>query len=183
MGTELQIAILGFVATLSGTVLAWLLNRLSQKGKIRLFVKKWEESYRKPDGYGGFKECEREEAEYYHYNLSLDIYNSSCETRIMRDIHVLYMDKSKKLFLSNPKGNATRGSSHSLVQCDEISVVNIQAKSVAASDLRGGLNNGKEEWRFLSCADRVMLMYIDEKNRREKVLVCKDRLKSSYSSK
>ncbi len=72
MGAELQIAILGIAGTLSGTILGWLLNSLTQKGKIRIFVKKWEETYRKPDEMGGFEECERENAEYYHYNLSLD---------------------------------------------------------------------------------------------------------------
>ena len=98
MSTELQIAVLGIVGTLAGTVLGWVLNSLSQKGKLKVFVKKWEEVYQKPDKLGSFEKCNSNEAEYYNYNLSLDIYNSSRETRIMRNIQVVFMDRKSSLF-------------------------------------------------------------------------------------
>lgn len=62
MSTELQIAVLGIVGTLAGTVLGWVLNSLSQKGKLKVFVKKWEEVYQKPDKLGGFEKCNSNES-------------------------------------------------------------------------------------------------------------------------
>mgnify|MGYP003484863366 CR=1 FL=1 len=36
MGVEMQIAILGVLGTLGGTVLGWVLNNLSQRGKLNI---------------------------------------------------------------------------------------------------------------------------------------------------
>lgn len=175
MSTELQIAVLGIVGTLAGTVLGWVLNSLSQKGKLKVFVKKWEEVYQKPDKLGGFEKCNSNEAEYYNYNLSLDIYNSSRETRIMRNIQVVFMDRKSLLFSSVPMDDATKRFSHPLVHYDEISVVNIPAKSVVAVEMHAGLNKSCEEWGYFSKANRVTLVYIDEKNKKKTVEICKKR--------
>ena len=173
MSVDNQIAILGIVGTLSGTVLGWVLNSLSQRGRINVFVKKWEETYQKPDRAGAFEECKSEEAEYYQYNLSFDIYNSSRETRIMRDICIAFMDKKELCFTSIPQDDSTERSGHHRVYYEDISVVNIPAKSVVAIDLHGGLNSGNDEWKHLSNSNRIMIMYSDEKNKRKKVEIYK----------
>ncbi len=173
MSTELQIAVLGIVGTLAGTVLGWVLNSLSQKGKLKVFVKKWEEVYQKPDKHGSFEKCNSNEAKYYHYNLSLDIYNSSRETRIMRNIQVVFMDRKSLLFSSVPMDDATKRYSHPLVHYDAISVVNISAKTVVAIDMHAGFNNSDEEWERLSKANRIVLIYKDEKNKKKAVVIKK----------
>lgn len=173
MSVDIQIAVLGIVGTLSGTVLGWLLNSLSQKGKINVFVKKCEETYMKTERTGGLVECNFEEAEYYQYNLSVDVYNSSRETRIMRDICIAFMDKKELCFTSIPQDDSTERSGHHRVYYEDISVVNIPAKSVAAIDLHGGLNSGNDEWKHLSNSNRIMIMYSDEKNKRKKVEIYK----------
>jgi len=58
------------------------------------------------------------------------------------------------LFSSVPMDDATKRSSHSLVHYDEISVVNIPAKSVVAVEMHEGLNKNCEEWGYLSKANR-----------------------------
>ena len=172
LSTELQMAILGIIGTLLGTVLGWLLNSLSQKGKVKVYIKKWEEIFEKQDEMGGFVKAGYKEAKYYHYNVSLDIYNSSRETKIMRDIHVVFRNRKKRLFSSVPKDDATRRATASIVYFDDISVVNIPAKSVLAIDLHGGLNSSDDEWSHLLNSNKVALVYTNDKNTMKTVEVC-----------
>lgn len=173
MSTEIQIAILGIIGTLLGTVLGWFLNSLSQKGKIRVFVKKWKATYQKADKMGGFVDCTREEAGYYHYNLSLDAYNSSRETRIMRDIRVVFWDKKNPLFSNIPKDDTTKRTSNTLIRYDEISIINIPAKTAVAINLHGGLYSSDKEWPDFLKACRVKLGYKNEKNKKKMIDVCR----------
>lgn len=69
MSIKMQIALIGILGTLGGTILGWLLNSLSQKGKlymatfisnktnIRNFESKYSEDI--PAMYGGYKGGER----------------------------------------------------------------------------------------------------------------------------
>jgi hypothetical protein len=176
MSTELQMEILGIVGTLLGTILGWLLNGLSQKGKLSVFIKKWNESLQKLDGYGGFDECRNyDEAEYYHYSLSVDIYNSSRDTRILRDIKLIFKDGIKDCFVSIPKDEATRKNAFPAVYYDDISILNLPAKSAINIELHGGLNHKNDNWKYLSQTKNVLLEYVDEKNRKKRIEICKSR--------
>lgn len=90
-------AFFGIIGTLLGTILGWLLNQLSSKGKLKIFPAKWEDEL-----YYLYAGCKRtaeavEQIQYYSYQCELDIYNSSSEPRIMRDVHVIFTNK-KGLF-------------------------------------------------------------------------------------
>ena len=75
-----------------GTVLGWVLNGLSQRGKLVISVVALDEAYQQKDKIGGLKECNNtEEADHYSFESTVDIYNSSRETKIMRGIRLVFM--------------------------------------------------------------------------------------------
>ena len=137
-----------------------------------MFVKKWKEIYQKNE-VGITKDCNREEAEYYYFNLSIDVYNSSRETKIMRDIRVLFFDKKKLLFSITPMDDAIIRTGDSSARFKEISVVNIPARSVVTINMHKAMNYSDKEWGLLSFAGRVMFSYMDDKNKEKTVEILK----------
>ncbi|WP_044916162.1 hypothetical protein [Butyrivibrio sp. WCE2006] len=175
MDTDVLLTLLGVTGTLLGTVLGWGLNELSQKGRLFVYVNKWREEYQKQDDCGGFIECNSCEAEYYNFSLSIDVYNSSNETHIMRDITIVYFDnKKRRLFELVPKDDSTKRVGFSPVpNYDEIAVANISAKSALNINLHNGMNNSDPNWRALSESAQIMLEYLNEKNKRKAILLYK----------
>ena len=93
-------AIFGIVGTILGTILGWLLNSISNKGKLVFSVASWEDSFQRNDNMGSMVPSNSiEETQVYSYKLFLDVYNSSAETLIMRDIRIALM-MVKMIFIS-----------------------------------------------------------------------------------
>ena len=64
-------SMIGVIGTLLGTILGWVLNSLSQKGKISIFVNKWKQSF-KYNNSGFIEECPiKDKVEFYSYDLQL----------------------------------------------------------------------------------------------------------------
>ena len=136
----------------------------------------WKDRFQKQDSLGGFVESNSiEETEYYHYELSLDLYNSSRDIKIMRQVHLEFLDKKKVLFEDIPLDDSTRVYSRPVVHYDDISVVNIPGKSAINIQLHGGLYGGKanknENWDLLWNTNKIVLVYVDEKNKSNKVVL------------
>ena len=84
-------AIIGVVGTLLGTILGWLLSVLSNKGKVSVYLSSWTETFRHKDKEGFMiNSASESQAEYFEYECSLDIYNSSSDTKILRDIKIVF---------------------------------------------------------------------------------------------
>ena len=88
MKDEILIALLGILGTLGGTILGWFLNALSQKGKLNVFVTSWKDKFEYNSVGSMVPSFSKEQTSYYAYNLSLDLYNSSAETKIMSNIRI-----------------------------------------------------------------------------------------------
>lgn len=92
MTSEITTALIGVGATLAGTVLGWILNNFSNHGKLNIFVSSWKEDFQY-NSHGAMASCsKREEVQCYSYNISLDLYNSSGNTKIMRNIQIVFND-------------------------------------------------------------------------------------------
>lgn len=177
----MQMAIIGVFGTLLGTLMGWFLNYFSQKGKLLFFVKNWKIVYEKRLGpLGEFSECKKDEAEQCYYELILDVYNSSCETRIMREVNISFL-ASKGLFFDDiPKDEETKDS---INQCVEVEVFNIPAKSVRAIKLRNGFDVDDDEWNTLIKASVVTLKYRDERNNERSIRIYKEKKSKSNKHK
>lgn len=176
MTIEMQVAIIGVLGTLGGTILGWFLNNLSQSGRLNIYVSSWEEKLKFNNQRGEMEEStSKEQTEYYEYRLSLDLYNSSGEPKIMRNIKILFMENKRKLFESSPKDDATKRIGHPVVFYDDVSVVNVPAKTVIKLNLHSGFwkERKQENMRFdaLWKSNRIYLQYTNENNKNKSIKV------------
>lgn len=158
-------ALIGVAGTLLGTILGWLLNSFSQKGKLNIFVTSWEDNFQY-NNHGSIEPCETaSQAAYYSCDLSLDVYNSSAETRIMRNMQLVFAKGKNEIMVHVPDDNRTERYGAGCARYDKIGPVNIPPKSVATVRLRFGEwdENGsiKNYWEV----NRISLRYTDKKNR------------------
>ena len=162
---------IGLIGGLAGTVLGWILSVISTKGKLYFYTDwndKFETIYR-----GQFIECTtREQANYYGYDMILDLYNSSNNAKIMRQTEIVFCRGKKELFRVVPKDNSTRHQAGAAYMYDDIQPLTIPAKSVYRINLHGGLHKKDAEFSMLWESDRVLLSYC-EKRKREKHVVIK----------
>lgn len=169
MSTDMQIALVGVIGTLAGTVLGWLLNNLSQSGKLNIYVSSFEDSFQHSDNIGCMVPSSSiEETEHYSYKLILDLYNSSGTAKIMRNITIVFSDGKKDLLRSVPNDNYTRRSSGHACFYDEIGPVNIPPKSIIQLNLHRGAWRSDGGLDFIWKTQKVYLTYLDENNKLKK---------------
>lgn len=173
MDTELQIAILGIIGTIGGTILGWFLNNLSQKGKLNIFISSWKDEFESRGEMGCMvKSSSIEQTERYLYRLSMDLYNSSGETKIMRNIEIVFAKNKCELKSIVPKDDATEVSSKFSIRYDDIEPINISPKSVKKIVVHNSF--GKEDLNFIWETNNVFLRYINEKNKIKVVPIKKE---------
>ena len=84
MNGEIITALIGVGATIAGTILGWVLNTLSNAGTLKIFVSSWEDSFKHNSSLGDMVPCtKREDVQSFSYKVSLDLYNSSGNIKIM----------------------------------------------------------------------------------------------------
>lgn len=182
----MQIAVLGILGTLGGTVLGWVLNNLSKKGKLNIYVSSWKNKFEFLDERGCAESSKtKEQTEYYSYKLSLDIYNSCGEPKIMRNIKVLFAENKNILFESVPKDDVTKRNSNALIFYDDVSATNIPAKTVVKLNLHNGFRKDEKAsddiFESLWKVNTIYLQYTDENNRGRKVVLKKEEYKDYFT--
>lgn len=165
-------AFIGVAGTLLGTILGWLLNSFSQKGKLNIFVTSWQDDFKCREA-GYMAKCNSaSEAEYYSCKFSLDIYNSSAETRIMRNIQIVFSENKKVIMTRVPDDCATEHHGAHRISYDKIAPINIPPKSIVTVDLRFGEWNDDNLFEKYWKTNNISLLYTDKKNRVKKTLLC-----------
>lgn len=165
---------IGLIGGLAGTVLGWGLNVLTQKGKLHIYPE-WHDEFLQNDAVGGTKKCSKlDQADFYTYNLKIDVYNSSADAKIMRDIKIVFYKGQNELFRLIPKDDSTTEHRYGMVKADDISPVTIPAKSIVRKELRGGLYKSDKHFSQLCQINRIMLSYC-KKGSREKHILIKDK--------
>ena len=96
MTEGLWAAVIGVAGTLLGTALGWFLNVFANKGKLKFYVTSWENEFEKNEMGEMVPATSTDDVECFAYKCFLDIYNSSNETKIMRDIRVVFSDGRKR---------------------------------------------------------------------------------------
>lgn len=181
MSTELQIAILGIIGTMGGTILGWFLNNISQSGKLNIFISSWEDEFDTRDEIGGMvKSSSIEKTEHYSYRATMDLYNSSGETKIMRNIEIIFAKDKIELKNSIPKNDATKTIIHTMVIYDNIEPINIPPKSVKKIAVHNGF--GKESLNFIWQTNNIFLRYVNEKNRIKIVPIKNENYKDYFNN-
>lgn len=155
MSNEIATALIGVGATIAGTVLGWILNNLSNKGKLNIYVSSCKVNFLKPDLMGGMIKCSnKSEVEEFKYFVSCDLYNSSGNQKIMRDIKICFNDGKKDLKLFN---------------CNTI--LNIPAKTVCNKFFSNVIFSEVANIDFIWKTKKIYLVYTNEKNKTERILI------------
>lgn len=174
-------AMVGVIGTILGTVLGWFLNSISNRGKIKLFILSWENEFRCRNEYGDTVETlAPEKVEYYSCSFALDIYNSSGEPKIMRNIHIAYNNGKTDLIKHIPKDEETRKIVACAVRYDEIMPLTIPSKSIFQIHLYDGLWHQSTEFPSLWNVEKVYLLYTDENNKEKRTLINEKSIKQCF---
>lgn len=172
MTDEVMIALIGVGATLAGTILGWLLNNFSNKGKLYIYVSSWKDEFKHRSTLGEFIPCtKKEECESYSYKVSFDLYNSSGNTKIMRNIRLIFSDGKKDIKIKVPYDEATKKYSHSLVYYDKVVPINIPPKVVIKLELHNSFWHQDGGTDFIWNTRKVYLEYTNEKNKVKRKLI------------
>lgn len=172
MDSEITTALIGVGATIVGTVLGWMLNTLSNRGKLNIFVSSWEENFQYNNSIGEMVSCsKREEVQNYSYKVSFDLYNSSGNTKIMRNIQIVFNDGKGDIEKHTPMDDATKRFSNPLVFYDKVEPINIPPKAVIKLNLHDGVWNENEKLDFIWKSKKIFLKYTDEKNKIRRKLI------------
>lgn len=164
-------AIISVIGTLAGTILGWLLNYISQSGKLNIYISSFVDSFQYNKSGYMVKSSSIDQTETYSYKLKLDLYNSSGATKIMRNLSVVFNDGKKDLYKSIPKDDSTKRNFGPIKIYDSITPVNIPAKSIMQLCLHNGADNSDGELDLIWNTKKVYLTYIDEKNRLKRIKI------------
>lgn len=167
-------AVLGSVATLIAT------DYLSKKGKLKIYLMKYEgiyETYKDVGCYSG----EEKELQLYHFRLNykLQVYNKSDTPKIMRDFKILFIRDKKVLYYLVPDDEATRRFSAHTYMVDEMEVSNVMPREIQVLEQSGYIS--EEELGKIEGATKIELVYFDEKDRKRRVVLYKGEVsKNNY---
>ena len=173
-------SIIGVIGTLLGTILGWVLNNLSQKGKTSIFVNKWKQNF-KYNNSGFIEECpSKDEVEFYSYDLQLDIYNSSGKNEIIRDVRVEFFYNDQLLFTNRPQDDSTRRVNGHIAFYDKLESLNIPPKCIISIHLHGGFNKSEERFNSIWKVNKIMLTYKNSKNKDSRVVLSREKLNDYF---
>lgn len=183
MDNEITTALIGVGATIAGTVLGWILNNLSNRGKLNIFVSSWEDSFKYNNSIGEMVPCsKRDDVQSYSYKVSFDLYNSSGNTKIMRNIQIVFSDGKNDVKKQTPMDDATKKYSHPMVFYDKVEPINIPPKAVIKLDLHDGVWNQDGKLDFIWKSKKVYLVYTDEKNKVRRKLIKTEDYKNYFNN-
>jgi hypothetical protein len=131
-------SLIGVIGTLSGVILGVLLKQVLSAGKIKVFVNNFELTFSENDN-GNMKDTKiiTQKSECASLDADIDVYNSSSDQRIMRDICFLIQKKnySRKISLKDRK---TSRISSFRIAMDTVDVITIPPKTVVNLKLSAG---------------------------------------------
>lgn len=172
MNSDITTDLIGVGATIAGTVLGWVLNNLSNRGKLNFYVSSWEDKFQCYGDIGEMVSCsKREEVQSYTYKVSFDLYNSSGNTKIMRNIKIVFSDGKNDIKVETPKDDATKRFSSPMIFYDDVKPINIPPKAVIKLDLHNESWNKEGELDYIWKTKKVYLIYNDEKNKTKRTFI------------
>ncbi len=176
-------AIFGIAGTILGTILGWVLNSISKKGKLSFSVVKWEDSFQRSDNMGCMIQSKSiEETQLYSYKLFLDVYNSSADTLVMRDIRIAFNSGGTDIHVSIPQDDRTRRYSGSMSFYDIILPVNIPPKSILQLQMHDGEWNKEHKMDFIWKTEKIFLVYKDKKDKEQRFLIKTERYVDHFAA-
>lgn len=142
-------------------------------------ISNWEDSFQHNDKYGTMASSGSiEETQLYSYKLTLDVYNSSGEALIMRDIRIAFNDGKNDIHISVPKDDRTRNSDGHISFYNEVTQVNVPPKTIIQLYLHDG--EWKDKVAFIWKTQKVYFLYKDKKENEHRILIKSERYSDHF---
>lgn len=167
-------AIIGVIGTVIGTILGWLLNSISQRGRISAYVSQWDNNFKHNKLLGKEPTVLTKQTVSYYYKIAIDFYNSSGETKIMRDVRIIFRNNKKSLLESIPDDRSVSKTVGKFTFYEKLSAVNIPPKSILTLKLRGDILSDVQRTIPFWGTNNVVLQYKDEANKERSILLMKE---------
>ena len=165
-GDNVLTAIIGVVGTLLGVILGWCLNVLSNKGKLIVYLSSWTESFQCFDNCAFRKNStSQSETELLCYDCSLDVFNSSSYTKIMRNIKIVFCNGRREILCDIPQDQKTRKAGAS----NTVMPQNIPPHTVVNLKLSSTLSIKDNNLFEIFNTDSIYFEYCNEKNQKRRV--------------
>lgn len=167
-------AIIGVLGTLLGTLLGWILGRYDKKGKISIYFFNIKESFKnKTYGRSGDRDSKTiEGTNYYEIDFYMDIYNSSAETRIMRNITIAIHNGERIIFQDRLSDRDDRINKTAYYTYGKIESINVPPKTILNYHLFESFSS--IEMNPIFKAKELRLLYQDEKNKTHSITIKKE---------
>lgn len=177
-------AVIGVSGTLLGTVLGWILNNLSSKGKLRIYYSKWNGTFTSR-AFGAVSSCnDIKKAECYRYQFLLDVFNSSAQSKIMRELYVVFYDGKKVICANAAKDKNSLNGEKRILTYSDFPPITIPPKTVLQLSLVGSVGFDMVSQNDLMKTKKIVLEYKNEKNQKKRVpLIIPDFTKYALDSK
>lgn len=167
-------AIIGVIGTILGTILGWVLNSISQKGKLNFYIVSWEDKFQHNE-HGYMKASSTiQESQTYSCKVAIDIYNSSAETKIMRDVKLVYEGGREVLRKSTPNDYSTLQVVAYAAHYDKVGPINIPPKTIINVVLTHSEWNKENSLADYMRTEKIYIQYLDEKGNEKRVLIKED---------
>jgi len=161
--------VIAIIGTLLGTIMGWALNSISSLGWLKHYAE-WKDKYICNET-GNFEDCLQEKATYYIYNLTLDMYNSSSNPKIMRNIFIQFYENNKLIYKEVPDDENTEFYNSASTFYKKIKPININPKSVLQVKLRSCIDDKNIFCNFSS----IWLVYSNDRDKLKRFLVYKNK--------
>ena len=175
-------SIIGVVGTILGTILGWVLNSISNKGKLKIYISSWKDNFQYNDTGSMVPSKSKEQTESYHYDLILDLYNPSNETKILRNIKVEFGDGKSILYTSIPKDDATKRWNGPVAFYDSIVPLNIPPKTIIQLKLHDGAWDTDGGLDFIWNTQIIYLIYDNEKGKKKRMVIKKENYSNYFNT-
>jgi len=149
--------IVGVIGTLLGAMLGWILNQLSQRGKVNFYFNEIRLFFSSSDKSNGT----------ISLHIDVDITNTSSNQKIIRNIKAVLCKNEKNIFEKNLFVKETNAGFFSLI-CSPKSMKNVQ---LTIPQLHVEMD---EEPKNFFDNDELYLKYYDEKNKVQSVCIYKN---------
>ncbi|MDE6200819.1 MAG: hypothetical protein K2M47_02910 [Clostridiales bacterium] len=169
MTEGLWAAIIGVAGTLLGTFLGWVLNSWSNSGKLKVSTVDTQISFEKQDSIGSICRCDFDESKCFILETKIDIYNNSSNTKIMKDIKILFLDKSKKVLKRIVPYDEDFTTFNRVYEYQKVCPLNIKAFTITEKRFKWYAWKHEESYDYLIDTKSIILAYTNESGKTKKV--------------
>lgn len=160
--------IIGVVGSIFGVVLGWWLNNITKKGKLLINIKGGlNGEFLTKDG---FPATSIKNSQRFGYKVELEIYNSSEDIKVMKDIQISFYRKGFDMFSVTPNDKEREHCVNaSIIMHEKVKIINCPAKMATTLSLYGWIKNDDIQKVYESGS--VFLSYKDELGRKKVKLI------------